>query len=174
MYHTQQRSRTYISGRPIKDPTNCIGYCWMHQHPGYLTLSTIQKHDCIGKQCRHFEKFKTCDYWKKLEQKKREKIDLKNQKKQTEIKKAQILQAFRELIAPVEGFAACSIDLVDDTYVIRCVRTKTVYPSIYTYQIEEDFGVKLQLQFIQNNYDIRRELVSKYRINPNNLVTAAG
>ena len=34
---------------------NCVGYCLYEGHPGYLTKSLRKEHDCIKKNCYHYE-----------------------------------------------------------------------------------------------------------------------
>lgn len=36
---------------------NAIGYCHCTRHPGALNKEIAYKHKCIGKKCKHLEKY---------------------------------------------------------------------------------------------------------------------
>ena len=42
-------------------------------HPGKLTKRLMTQHDCLGKNCRHFEKYEDAGYWKECDRKKEQK-----------------------------------------------------------------------------------------------------
>lgn len=46
-----------------------VGYCHNRLHTGKLTQKLMEEHDCLGKECRFFEKYETASYWKERNQK---------------------------------------------------------------------------------------------------------
>ena len=53
--------------------TKLVGCCHNYIHPGKLTKAILTQHDCIGKQCRFFEKYAESPYWVGREAKKQQK-----------------------------------------------------------------------------------------------------
>ena len=41
-----------------------VGCCHNRIHPGKLTRKLMEAHDCLGKECRFFEKYEDADYWR--------------------------------------------------------------------------------------------------------------
>jgi hypothetical protein len=68
-----------------------VGYCHNLIHPGKLTLKIMKEHDCLGKQCRFFEKYEDSGYWIAQEQKCREK-EKRKEAKQRQKEEAQRLE----------------------------------------------------------------------------------
>lgn len=71
------------------------GKCHNSTHEGYLTGNLMKKHQCLEKQCWHFEKFENSPYW----------IHIKNKQIQDEKAKAKWraeVQQKRERVAKVE------------------------------------------------------------------------
>jgi len=58
-----------------------VGCCHNHIHPGKLTRQLMETHDCIGKQCRFFEKYEDALYWQERAQKAAARQQLKQEKK---------------------------------------------------------------------------------------------
>lgn len=55
-----------IGGGPaLADVPSIVGYCHNAQHKGVLTISLMNEHDCIAKECHYFEKFEDYPYWQK-------------------------------------------------------------------------------------------------------------
>lgn len=67
-----------LYGSMIK-PSKNVGYC--KRHGCYLTVATMKKHGCLGKQCRALDKNTTNDFWRQHEQKKTLKKANKAQKR---------------------------------------------------------------------------------------------
>lgn len=63
-----------------------VGCCHNRIHPGKLTRKLMETHDCLGKECRFFEKYEDADYWREKNQKAAAKK--KHRQKQT-LEKAQ-------------------------------------------------------------------------------------
>ena len=51
-----------VSFRALVDAHNRI-------HPGKLTRKLMGAHDCLGKECRFFEKYEDADYWREKNRK---------------------------------------------------------------------------------------------------------
>jgi hypothetical protein len=45
--------------------SKAIGYC--HHHCAALTVNTLKKHGCLGKQCNYLKKYEDHDYWHQRE-----------------------------------------------------------------------------------------------------------
>ena len=65
--------RKYRRGEPA-------GYCWCMTHLGYLDPGLIEKHDCIGKNCRFLQRYEQHKYWYKVARKQAEKERRKAEK----------------------------------------------------------------------------------------------
>lgn len=63
-----------------------VGCCHNRIHPGKLTRKLMEAHDCLGKECRFFEKYEDADYWREKNRKATAKK--KHRQKQT-LEKAQ-------------------------------------------------------------------------------------
>lgn len=77
-----------------------VGCCHNIIHPGKLTVKIMEEHDCIGKQCRFFEKYEDSTYWAAQEQKRRDKEKKKEvlqQQKQEAQRLEDELEEMREL-----------------------------------------------------------------------------
>lgn len=63
-----------------------VGCCHNRIHPDKLTRKLMEAHDCLGKECRFFEKYEDADYWREKNRKAAAKK--KHRQKQT-LEKAQ-------------------------------------------------------------------------------------
>lgn len=94
-----------------------VGCCHNRIHPGKLTRKLMEAHDCLGKECRFFEKYEDADYWREKNRKAAAKK--KHRQKQT-LEKAQQRR---------EADALTLKDLIqtyadDAGYVLRIVRVQ--------------------------------------------------
>ena len=64
----------------IKD-TRLVGCCHNLIHPGKITKAILNQHDCLGKQCRYFEKYEDSPYWAQLKEKQVKRQKAKQEKK---------------------------------------------------------------------------------------------
>lgn len=55
------------------DTPSLVGYCHNEDHKGFLTVSIMNDHDCIGKECHYFEKFEDYPFWIKYRRKEQQK-----------------------------------------------------------------------------------------------------
>ena len=51
------------------DKNSIVGYCHNKDHKGCLTVTIMNEHDCVGKNCHYFEKFEDSPYWQKANRK---------------------------------------------------------------------------------------------------------
>lgn len=63
------------------DTPSLVGYCHNDDHKGFLTVTIMNEHDCIAKECRYFERFEDYPYWQKF-RRKEELSELKKVKRQ--------------------------------------------------------------------------------------------
>lgn len=74
---------------------NLVGFCHNTIHPGNLTRKILEEHDCIGKNCRFFEKYEYSNYWiaeaNRCKQKEKRK-QVQSAKKQAEKKRQKELE----------------------------------------------------------------------------------
>ncbi len=50
------------------DTPSIVGFCHNKEHKGILTVSIMNEHDCMNKECHYFEKYETYPFWKKYYQ----------------------------------------------------------------------------------------------------------
>ena len=75
-----------------------VGCCHYHLHPGMLNQKLMEQHDCLGKKCRHFEKYETASYWRAQAEKAaayRKTHGLKPPKKPPEVDESSLLVRFQ-------------------------------------------------------------------------------
>lgn len=80
-------------------PEKIVGCCHNAIHPGKMTEKMMKQHDCIGKQCRFFEKYEKSTYWLQQKQKQAEKANRKKLKQQEQLRQqahAEKLLAFHK------------------------------------------------------------------------------
>lgn len=68
-----------------------VGCCHNLIHPGKLTRKLMEEHDCLGKNCKFFERNNDSTYWAEEENKKRQK-ERRKQARQAEKKAARKLE----------------------------------------------------------------------------------
>jgi hypothetical protein len=84
----------------ILPQTRIVGCCHNLLHPGKLTKRLMTQHDCLGKNCRYFEKYEDAGYWKECDRKKEQKRtarQLQRIKREQEAATEAILQNLAEL-----------------------------------------------------------------------------
>ena len=55
------------------DTHSLVGYCHNELHKGFLTITIMNEHDCIGKECSFLEKFEDYPFWVKKRRKEEQK-----------------------------------------------------------------------------------------------------
>lgn len=73
-----------------------VGCCHNRLHPGRMTQKLMEQHDCLGKQCRYFEKYEAASYWQAQAIKAKARQSAKTQKQQKKAHKTAV-QSYREL-----------------------------------------------------------------------------
>lgn len=139
---TQPIERKLISARLLGDRwieiTNVkiVGCCHNLIHPGKLTRKLMEEHDCLGKNCKFFEKYRESTYW----------VAEENRKRQKERRK-QIQQAEKEAARKLEDELAELKDLfqsyADDAgyamYIVRLEKERTNRYKVF-YVSENSFA----------------------------------
>ena len=109
----------------ILPQTRIVGCCHNLLHPGKLTKQLMTQHDCLGKNCRHFEKYEDAGYWKECDRKKEQKRtarQLQRMKREQEAATEAILQNLAELFQ----------SYIDDAdYAMQIVRVDTEQTNRY-------------------------------------------
>ena len=96
--------------------TRIVGCCHNRLHPGKLTKGLMIQHDCLGKNCRHFEKYEDAGYWKERDRQEKEK---EKNKRLRRVKKEQ--EAAEE--AAHQALAALFQSYIDDAgYQMQIIR----------------------------------------------------
>lgn len=54
------------------DTNSLVGYCHNEAHKGFLTVTIMNEHDCINKECFYFEKFEDYPFWRKKQRKEKQ------------------------------------------------------------------------------------------------------
>jgi len=86
-------------------PARIVGCCHNLLHPGKMTKQLLKQHNCLGKDCRYFEKYENAEYWKECrrqEERKRAGKLARKQKKEQEAAAQTVLQT---LTARFQSFA---------------------------------------------------------------------
>ena len=95
-----------------------VGCCHNRIHPGKLTRRMMETHDCLGKECRFFEKYETADYWRECARK----ADVKqNIRQQRASQKEQAQQQEAALLSLKDQFQTYADDA---GYVIKIIRVQ--------------------------------------------------
>ena len=99
----------------ILPQSRIVGCCHNLLHPGKLTKRLMTQHDCLGKNCRHFEKYEEADYWRERDRKqaqKRASRQLRHMKKVQEAATEAMLQNLTELFQSYIDDAGYSMQIV--------------------------------------------------------------
>lgn len=93
-----------------------VGYCHNLIHPGKLTRKIMEEHDCLGKNCKFFEKNNESTYWVAEENRKRE----KEQRKQIQRAEKEAAQKLEDELAELKDLFQSYAD--DAGYAMLIVR----------------------------------------------------
>lgn len=105
-----------------------VGYCHNVIHPGKLTAKIMNEHDCLGKQCRFFEKYEDSTYWIAQEQKRKEK-DKRKAAKQKQKQEAQQIED--ELEETRELFQSYADALEYELFIVRLQRESQNHYKVF-------------------------------------------
>lgn len=152
----KERRYRLINKTPLPDESRLIGYCWCDVHQGFLTKNLLEEHECLKKHCSFLERFPKHPYWTQKETTKQKRADAKSAK----ATEALILERFRELTADYDDFAVCAVNFKDDAFCVRCVTIQSHELSEIRDQIAQEFHVCIKIIYIQNTYEMRKELIA--------------
>ena len=63
----------FMQGATSLSKDNRVGICHNKKHYGFISRKTMRKHNCLGKQCKYFEKCEDHPFWTLQSQKKADK-----------------------------------------------------------------------------------------------------
>ena len=72
-----------------------------------------------------------------------------------------ILRRVLELTEPTDYFAVAGVEFSDGRYIVRCVALQTVDLRQVLFPVRKEFGVPVDVFFIQNSYSFRKQLIAK-------------
>lgn len=106
-----------------------VGCCHNMIHPGKLTAKMMNEHDCLGKQCRFFEKYEDSAYWIAQEQKRQE----KDKRKAAQQQRKQEAQRLEEELEETRELFQSYADAFDyEMFIVRLQKeTKNHYKVFY-------------------------------------------
>ena len=110
---------------------NIVGCCHYKLHPGKLTRKIMEQHDCLGKQCRFFEKYAEAGYWIEHENRQRQKEITKQKKATRKQQEANAAEYFEELRILFQSYAD------EAGYAMQIIRVKGVRASIYVFYVSD-------------------------------------
>lgn len=116
------------------------GFCHYIQHPGAVTKSALEKHQCVEKECRHFEKFEDSPVWLNLEAEARRKAAAKRarkRKKQIEKREEQKLADEQEQI---RSLIQESADAAGEAMIVIRVQRESGNRYLVNYVSENHFA----------------------------------
>ncbi len=128
-----------ITGKTV-NRNNCVGYCALDEHPGYLTQDMCALHKCLEKECVFFYKF----HYQGKNGKQRELTEIQK-KNQQEID--DVIKGINSL--GIDGFKALSAEHIHtDLFEVEYVAMGTIDEKEVTNWIDRkcDFKVRLKLK----------------------------
>lgn len=152
-----------IHGKPIARDKR-IGYCWSTQHPGYLSVADVEKHQCLCKNCPGLEQFEDSGYWnqqkRKIEHKieRKESLSLQKQhKKNCQI----ILEIAREETKDLDDFFVIDVkkNTINNKYLVEYVSLQHIDLLPITSRIENESGCSINWKGVKNTYSKKKELL---------------
>lgn len=83
-----RRIRLMNGGSGMIPVGSITGFCHNNAHKGFLTVTLMNKHNCVEKDCHYFERFKEYPYWIKYERRITQKeVEKRKSKYKLELKK---------------------------------------------------------------------------------------
>lgn len=93
-----------------------VGYCHNLIHPGKMTCKLMEEHDCMGKNCRFFEKYAESTYWVVKENKRRQK---EHRKRRQQAEKKAVRKLENELAVLKDLFQSYADDAGYSMFIVR-------------------------------------------------------
>lgn len=128
---TLVNARLLGNKRVLISSSRIVGMCHSALHPGKLTRRIMEEHDCLGKQCRYFEKYEEAGYWRELERKQQRKKAAKMQKAARKQQAAKEAAYFEELKVLFQSYAD------EAGYTMQIIRVHGIRASIYIYYVSD-------------------------------------
>lgn len=97
-------------------PRRIVGCCHNRIHPGKMTRHLLEQHNCLGKQCRYFERYDTSTYWADLDRKqdmKKRRRQEKQQKRAMELTQKEEMQEIVDELQDYADLCDYDIDIID-------------------------------------------------------------
>lgn len=121
------------------DTAALVGYCHNKAHKGFLTVTIMNQHECIAKECHHFEKIEEYPFWQKYYRKEehkqikkmkeqRRKENAKKQVENIEKRDKQIIECAYKIAKKfkVENFKITSIRKNGAEYTVFYISNKPI------------------------------------------------
>ena len=150
-----------INGAPLCAPSRLVGSYWCELHPGYLHKHLMDEHQCVERQCEHFEKFKDSDYWQRKIKLKEDRQVGKSERKRVEQICKSIYQDLENLFVNSTNIAILNVEYDNGTYIARLVTIGFEGTSDIVKIVAKKHKVKIKIVYIQNTYQFRKELIEK-------------
>lgn len=82
-----------------------VGFCHNRIHPGKLTRKILEEHDCLGKNCKFFEKYPESTYWSAEENRRKQKEKRKQARQAEKMAAQQLEEELSELKELFQSYA---------------------------------------------------------------------
>lgn len=113
-----------------------VGCCHNLIHPGKLTRKLMEEHDCLGKNCKFFEKYRESTYWAAEENRKRQ----KEQRKQIQQAQKEAARKLEDELAELKDlFQSYADDAGYAMYIVRLEKERTNRYKVF-YVSENSFA----------------------------------
>lgn len=109
--------------RPRVDTKAIVGFCHNLIHKGYVTVTLLQKHECISKKCPYLEKFDAYPFWAKYEAREKQKACIKKAKKKRLLNE----KIQKEKAAHIMDNLKCTVQNLADKMELRIIITSVSY-----------------------------------------------
>jgi len=105
-----------------------VGCCHNNIHPGKMTKGLLKQHDCLGKQCRFFEKYEDSPYWENDRNRKKEREKAKQKKKE---QRAAAIAEEESLRSIGDALRECIPEEEDHLEIIRVERVSATVITVF-------------------------------------------
>jgi len=95
---------------------NVLGWCHYSMHPGAVSKTIMEKHNCLGKNCPYLERYPDTPFWVNYEAEKKAKEKKKEYLRSEKQRKAQEEQALQAL---AEDWRSCLEEMNSDMHIVR-------------------------------------------------------
>ena len=120
--------RMFDGNRSMMRRGKIVGWCHNKIHPGAISQKLCEEHECLGKQCRYFEKNEVSFYLAALEAEKKEK---EKQKEALRQKKLQQAKENSSLLAMQQRWQDYLDRTRSDMQIVRIVRESPTFCRVF-------------------------------------------